>query len=213
MTLTKSIYKFILSGFAAIILSGCASTVPLSQESRKSIRSISISETVSLPDNMFYHGGGQTLGMLFGAVGGAVAGSASQRPADQIRTFMQASNINVDEMVRFAFTDELEKASVFEISDSKSVDAQIELEINMYGLIQVHGYSSRLRPIMAVRGKLIDNNGKVLWIGHGSTPAFTSNLPAHTLAEYSADPELLKKAFLDASRIVALELLSDLNKK
>lgn len=212
MTKRKSIFKLILLGFSAIIFAGCATTLPLSQEAKDSIRSVSISENISLPESMFYHGGGQTLGMLFGAVGGAVTGIATQRPAEQIKAFMKISDINVDDMIKNAFKDNLSQTSAFNILESGASDAHITIEINIYGLIQVHGYSSRLRPIMAIQGEMTDSNGKVLWIGNSSTPAFTSNLPAHTLNEYANNPELLKDAFVEASSLVTSSLIADMIK-
>jgi hypothetical protein len=76
---------------------------------------------------------------------------------------MQKGEVDVGRIVRDQFDAELRSAGVFSSVTSENSDAQVRLEVNVYGLAQPHGFSSQLKPTLGVTGKLLRPDGSVVW--------------------------------------------------
>lgn len=198
-----------LVGLIALVLtlSGCASTTPLTMESRNAIQVVAVIPEVEMPDQLVYHGGAQSIGLAFGLIGGVLGSVASAGPAERFAAFMEESEIYVDQIVYSEFIAEFDQAGLFTRKDSGSVDAEIRLEVQLYGLTQVHGLSSRLHPQIAVQSTMVDASGNVVWQEHHRVPPMGSGVPAYSAAEYTENPELLREAMHAAARLVSRGLI------
>ena len=83
------------------------------------------------------------------------------RSQEQLKIAMQKGEVDVGRIVREQFDAELRSAGVFSSVTSENSDAQVRLEVNVYGLAQPHGLSSQLKPTLGVTGKLLRADGSV----------------------------------------------------
>ena len=204
--------------FASLFLHGCA-TMSLTQENRVKIKMVNISNKITAPKNIIYVGSkdaGSALGTAIGGViGDAVSAGMSSNVESRIIEYQQKNNIDIKEIVKAEFIEEMASASVFDIksgSQSKS-DATVELEIYTYGLVGKTVFSTELRPQLGVRAKLVDAHGKVLWKNYGIVGQFSSNTSVHTLEEYFSKKNTLKNAYIEAAKLVSQMLVDELKPK
>ncbi len=82
-TVVRSGAPLILS--ALLTLGACASTPtqPLKDSDRAAIGTIEVSPDVKVAPDVYYFGPNAMPGMLFGAVGGAIAAASNKKPADE----------------------------------------------------------------------------------------------------------------------------------
>jgi hypothetical protein len=203
-------YVFLGLLTVTLALSGCAATTPLTMESRQAIRTVNVLPEVEMPDSMVYHGNAQSIGMAFGLIGSLLGFAASAGPAERFAIFMDESGIHVGQIVHAEFLDQLDQSGLFEQINSEATDAEIHLEVLMYGLMQVHGLSSRLHPQIALQTTMIDASGNVVWQKSHRVPPMGTGVPAHSAAEYVENPELLLAAMHEAAHLVVRGLLDDI---
>jgi hypothetical protein len=183
-----------------LALTGCVSPVALTKPDRESIRAVSVQKNVKVPDTVVYQGGAQAVGMAFGMVGGLIAGLAAQRSAEQFKAVMQEGRIDLGQIVRDQFEVELREAGIFPSVVPGGGDAEIELEIQSYGLF--HG-----RPALWVVGRLARPDGTVLWkLGESlMTPDYQG--ASYSLEEYQKNPQLLREGFTAGAKYISGKLV------
>jgi hypothetical protein len=192
------------------LLTGCASTVPLTKPVRESIRSVSINKEVKVADNMSYYGPGQGLGPLFGLIGYAIAEAVSRGPSAKLNAAMQEGQIDLAQIVREQFESELVRAGIFPAIVAEARDAEIRLEVREFGFAQPFDPLDRLKPILRVLGSLTRTDGTVLWKKDEHVTNRNEQTPDHTLEEYLQNSQITREAFTVAAKIVASGLVSDL---
>lgn len=192
----------------SLFLSGCASSVQMSKMDREATVTIKIIDEVTPPEVMYYYGPGQQALMLFGPIGGAIAGATAAKPAEQIAQFARDNNIIIERIVKEEFLNKLEDSGKFEISKNEIYDASLEIKIYMYGLTIPNGFSSELVPVLKVSASLINTAGKEIW--SNSDYVFGADHPPHPLEEIKNNPELLKEAWVAAAKKSIANVLSTL---
>ncbi len=194
------------------LLGGCASSLALTRPARESVRSVSVSREVKLPDDMYYAGPGQSAGMLFGPVGALIAAAAARGPKGQLKAAMQARQIDLGQIVREQFEAGLTAAGIFPSVVETGGDAEVRLEVCIFGFARPPGFSGGLKPMLGVTGYLARSDGTVLWKRYEYVTNLSDKTRAHSLEEYLRDPELIREAFEVASRLVAGDRLKDLRR-
>jgi hypothetical protein len=192
----------------ALSLSGCASSIQMSKMDRDATVSIKVVDEVTTPAAMYYYGPGQQALMLFGPIGGAVAGSTAAKPATQIAQFARDNNIIIEQIVKEEFITQLANSGKFKISNNKIADAKLEIKVFMYGLTIPNGFSSELVPVLKVSASLINTTGKTIW--SNSDYVFGADHPPHPLEEIKNNPGLLKEAWVAAAKKSIADVLSTL---
>ena len=105
-------------------------------------------------------------GMLFGAVGGAIAAASNKKPADELKTFAKENSISIAEIVRTQFIDQLAAKNQFRIVDGNA-DAVVKLDVYQYGISIPNGFSTRFVPVLFVRCQVIKPNDQVVSASSG----------------------------------------------
>lgn len=202
-------FHFFIVIFASLGIIGCATSDALRKEERASLKAVTLSENVHLPEEMVYIGNENMAGrVIFGAFGYLAAQDEMKKSSDYIKETMVKSDIDVGKIVFDKFSDKLKKANIFdEISSGCSDCPRFSLSIQVYGLAQIHGYSSQLKPMLNVEGVLTDPNKTVLWKKTSYVTNLSNKTPPNTLEEYLQEPELLRIAFSIASEIVTTDLI------
>lgn len=198
----RSVIFFLLS---VVLLSGCAKTIQMSQNDRERIKTVSVKEEITLPPHMYYFGHGQSLGLLFGLIGGAIAGSSALKTGDEIALFAKENGIHIERIVQEEFTNQLASSGKFGLSDQAGVDAELQMDIIVYGISIPHGFSKKFIPVLKVEAKLIDLLGTVVW--QDNDYVFGSHLPGFTLEEISENPEHLRESWEAAARQAAANVI------
>ncbi|WP_296055214.1 hypothetical protein [uncultured Amphritea sp.] len=191
-----------------LYLSGCASSIQMSKMDREAIGSIKVIDKVTTPEGMYYFGPGQQALILFGPLGGAVAGAIAAKPAEQIDQFARDNNIVIEQIVKEEFLTQLANSGKFKISNNEISDANLEIKIFMYGLTIPNGFSSELVPVLKVSASIINKADKIIWSNSGYI--FGDDYPSHPLEEIKNNPDLLKEAWGAVAKQSIAKVLSTL---
>lgn len=198
----------------AVLLSACASnpSTTMSAGDRAAIKTVKINPAVQLPEKMFYHGRGQSIAMVGGAIGGAIAAATAAGPSEQIVAKMSASKISVPDILKTEFKRATESTGLTVVDPAAASDAEITLQVNVYGLGQSNGFSS-LYPMMNVSAVMKKNDGSIAWQKTDyASPLNSDNKTGKEFDDYMGDPELLRNAMTTISSIVSKMLTDDLKK-
>lgn len=187
---------------------GCATQ--LSITNRESIRTVSINKNIKIPDEIYYYGLGHGVGgALSGLIGQAIADVAAQGTKAQIKTAMQEGHIDLAQIVREQFETELVAARIFPSIIPEGGDAEVRLEIGMFGFAQIFGdiLSNQMKPMLTINGSLVRTDGTIIWKKSSYVINATKQTPSHTLEEYLQNPQLMREAFTVAAKIASAELV------
>jgi len=209
--------KFPITIFIIIYLLsvfGCAPSITLKKDTILSNQSVSISKNISLPETMFYQGRNESILGAFGLVGAMAAESGRKKTSDVIKYVMNKSNIDMPQIVRGEFEQQLKNTNLFStIQPDGGNYPELKLSIRVYGFGQPQGLPSQLKPLLGVVGELVTPDGSVLWKKYDYVTNLNGKTPSHTLEEYFNDPELIREAFNTASQIVVSGLIDHMNTK
>ncbi len=199
-----------LAGLVSLI-TGCASSVPLTKQARSSIQSVHVNRDVPKPGDIFYQGPRESalLGTL-GLVGAAIASQTAKAPKAMLLAAMEQADIDLGRIARERFEEELTDSGAFASVIPEGGDAEFKLSVRIVGFGQPHGFSSQLKPMLGVTGSLVKADGSVLWERYAYVTNLNNQTPSHTLDEYLEHPELIREAFTVAARLVIGELVKDM---
>lgn len=147
-----------------------------------------------------------------GFVAGMKAGDlASMSTVEAIVYNMDAANIDLGEIVRKRFEEELMKTGRFKVvGEQETADAELQLTVNNWGFALTQGFSSVVYPTINVTG-LLKHGEERVWQRTEYITAFNSgNTFGFTPLRYRTEPELLRTALDGVSQIVDQYLVKDL---
>ena len=82
-----------------LIVSGCAATQQLSSEDRAKFRSATISGSVEKAPQVFLMApSGANIGLMFGAIGGALTGASVEESSNAFRAYLDKNSISVEKI-------------------------------------------------------------------------------------------------------------------
>jgi len=212
--LLKKTFRLVLPIFCAL-LAACTTVtnISLDQEARLKTQSVSVNESVPVPDTVFFFGMKQGLtGAIGGPLVGAVAKEAVFDDKTILKNILQTSDIRVGEILRSSFEAQLEQSNIFPKLVHNGAEAQFNISIANYGLFKKGAFDGALRAAIWGNVSLVNASGKILWQKAIKPEAFESRLPAYDLAYYQEHPEALRDSFKALSSIVATELINDLKR-
>jgi len=186
-----------------ILLAGCAATVKLDDSAKASIKSVSISEKVVVPEQAHFIGPGSAFGAL-----GAIAGSASDTP-QAIKSHLQKHNIDLGRIVREQFEQEAQQNSFLGSRLKPGGESRLEIEIRVFGLGQKRGLSNDYVPMLGYNVKLFDGTNRLVMEKYDYVTAFTEGIPTYQFEEYFKSDTAFRTAFTQSARIIARNLLKD----
>lgn len=196
---------------ASVLLTGCASTQSLSEQDKKRIEVVTVNSKVERPKDMYYFGPGASIGLLFGAVGGAIAGASNIAPGNQMLAFAERNGVHIEDIVLQEFDAELRESGKLKISDSVGANgATINLSVLQFGFSVPNGFSSKLVPVVAFKGEMVDAGGKVIWSAKDSVMPLGNPVegePADVLRE---NPKDIEAAWRAAVRHIARNMVKEL---
>lgn len=192
--------------YVCFFLSACVSTITMTPEEAKSIKTIEVSQKVIPAKRMCYLDQKQ---LWASACIGLLACAIPHYDEDQIKETALKEKIQITEIVRNEFINQLKQNTRFKIANKEYSDAVLYLEVRVYGFIAASGLTSKLKPVLMVVGRLINHDGKVLWQDSESIRAF-ENLPDFEASELLQDPHNLFVAWNAAAQVVSKKLVKSL---
>lgn len=192
--------------YFCFFLSACVSTITMTPEQAKSIKTIAVSEKVIPAKRMCYLDQKQ---IWASACLGLLACALPHYDEDQIKETALKEKIQITEIVRNEFIHQLKRDTRFKLVNKKYCDAMLYLEVRGYGFIISSSFTSKLKPVLMVVGRLINHEGKVLWQDSENIRSF-ENLPDFEASELLQDPHNLFIAWNTAAKVVSKKLVKSL---
>lgn len=190
-----------------------AKTVKAKPEVIAAIKTVRISDTVTMAGDMFYQGRAETFAMSAAiAEGDGRPPEAKPRePKAQVIETMKSGQVDLRSITREQFAKELQKAGRMNVVQDGDADATVSLNLEMYGLGQRSGFSPILYPVLRVEATMTRKDGTVVWQNSDYiTPQNKENNLGHKEEEYAAQPELLRETWVNIAGIVSRVVLKTL---
>jgi hypothetical protein len=193
----------------AILVAGCAATQTVSDPNRKQVSSVTISGSVAKPPSMFYLGPGGASGLMFGAIGGALAAQSIEDSRKTFQEHVDKNGISIEKIVLEEVSTAIRQSGKFRLADSpQNGGAVISVSIFQYGFSIPNGFSSRLVPIVGVRCEMKDASGRVLWSSQERTHPLGNPVEPIDPEVIRNDPKVLESSWRAAAKYVAAAIVN-----
>lgn len=200
------IFNSLIAMYIGFFLAGCVSTIQMTPGEANSIKTIEVSQKVIPAKRMYYLDQKQIWAR---ACIGVLSCAIPCYDEQQIKEAALKEKIQITEIVRNEFINQLKQTARFKIANKDYSDAILYLEIRIYGLTIPTGFTNKLKPVLMVVGRLINHDGKVLWQDSESIRSF-KNLPDFEASELLQDPHNLFVAWNAAAKVVSKKLVKSL---
>ena len=203
--------KPLLALSCAVFLSSCAmvSHVPMSQENKKNIHSVYVNPSIKKPKEMYNFASGAEFGVAFGAVGGLIAGAASEKQGTSIQAVAEKNRIDIRNIVYNQWREQLAEKSRLKVVSSPDAP-ELTADIVMYGFSIPHGFSSDYVPVLAINAKLT-NHHQVIWQDSGRVHPMSSGMPRYKLKEIMQDPKKMQMMWNKAAETIIQGMVKDMD--
>jgi len=189
------------------LLAGCASVQPISDANRKKVASVSIHPDVAKPPQMYYLGPGGSVGLMFGAIGGALAAGSIEESRKSFQTYVEKHGISIEKIVREEVEAAVRKSGKMPLAEQPQPGgAQLIVSIQQYGFSIPNGFSSVLVPILYLRCELKDGSGALLWSASDRLMPLGNPVEGLPPEKLQNDPAAMEGAWRAAARYLAAEL-------
>lgn len=200
-------YVLILS----VLLTGCASTQKLSEQDKKRIEVVKLNAKVERPKDMYYFGPGASIGLLFGAVGGAIAGASNIAPGNEMLSFAEQNGVRIEEIVSQEFEGALRESGKLKIVDMAGDNgATINLSVMQFGFSVPNGFSSKLVPVISFKSEMVDATGNVIWSASDSVLPLGNPVEGAPADALRSNAKAIEAAWRAAVKHIARNMLSEL---
>lgn len=203
--------KFIAMGALPIFLFGCASTPtqPMANSDKSNVKAVTLSKNVPVPAAMSYLGPGGSTGLVFGAIGGALAAPGIEKERASFQEQAVLSGKSIDAIVYEEALTQIRQSGKFPLRDaSEPGSATIYVSVLNYGFSIPNGFSSRLVPILEVRFELRDASGRVLWSAADRTMPLGNPVEAIDADEIKKNAVAREAAWRGAAKALAVKLVA-----
>ena len=190
------------------VLAGCAQVQPISDANRKKITSVAIHPEVAKPPTIFYLGPGGSAGLMFGALGGALAAGSIEDSRKSFQAYVDKHGISIEKIVREEVEAAARKSGRMPLVDKAAPESSsLIVTIQQYGFSIPNGFSSRLVPILYIRCELKDSGGVLVWSASDRTMPLGNPVEAVEPEKIQNDPAAMEGAWRAAARHLAAELM------
>jgi hypothetical protein len=200
--------RLLLALVAAFLLTGCGTTSLVSDPARSKISAVSINGLVTKPPQMFYLGPGDGGGLMFGAIGGALAAGPIEKSRVSFQGFIEQNNISIERIVQQEVEAAIRASGKLAIQPpDKAGQGRLGITIIQYGFGVPHLLSSYVVPIVGIQCDLTDASGKVVW--SASERLLTLGNPVEPIKPEAMrdDPKLIEAKWRAAVKYLADNLM------
>lgn len=183
-----------------VFLSGCASTEKVALNKDIRISSISVSENVIVPKDIYYVGEGAAFGLI--------GGLANVSPAKAFQEFTIKNHIDIKKIVRNTFIKTLEQAGKYPYSENAKF--QIDLTVKVYGVSKKSMFSDDYLPVLLIQAKMTDGTKNTIWKNGYYIQPLGNPIAPVSMKRINENPELLKKLWTDAAAAASKKIIEPL---
>jgi len=206
---TLSSMKLGLLALVVAILSGCAASQKMSAEDRGKVTSARFGQ-VETGQLFLMAPSGANIGMMFGAVGGAITGSKMEDNQKIFAAFLEKNGISIEKIVREEVEAALRASGKLAMSDSASA-ATLKINVIQYGYGVPHLLSKNVVPVMYLKCDLVDSTDRVMWSANDRLlPSVASKIDATSWEEMRDDPKKIEEGWRKAAQIIAKNIVDEL---
>lgn len=195
----------------SVLLTGCASTQKMTEQDKKRIEVVKLNTKVERPKDMYYFGPGASVGLLFGAVGGAIAGAANIAPGNAMLSFAEQNGVLIEEIVSQEFEGALRESGKLKIVDMPGdKGATINLSVIQFGFSVPNGFSSKLVPVVSFKSEMVDAGGNVIWSARDGVLPLGNPVEGEPADALRSNAKAIEAAWRAAVKHIARNMINDL---
>lgn len=195
----------------SVLLTGCASTQKMTEQDKKRIEVVKLNTKVERPKDMYYFGPGASVGLLFGAVGGAIAGAANIAPGNAMLSFAEQNGVRIEEIVSQEFEGALRESGKLKIVDMPGdKGATINLSVIQFGFSVPNGFSSKLVPVVSFKSEMVDAGGNVIWSARDGVLPLGNPVEGEPADALRSNAKAIEAAWRAAVKHIARNMINDL---
>jgi hypothetical protein len=195
----------------SVLLTGCASTQKMSEQDKKRIEVVKLNTKVERPKDMYYFGPGASIGLLFGAVGGAIAGASNVAPGSEMLSFAEQNGVRIEEIVAQEFEGALRQSGKLKIVDmAGDSGATINLSVIQFGFSVPNGFSSKLVPVVSFKSEMVDAGGNVIWSARDSVLPLGNPVEGEPADALRSNAKAIDAAWRAAVKHIARSMVDEL---
>jgi hypothetical protein len=193
---------------AVLMLGGCAAQQKMSDADRAKFKTAQVGEVKK--GQAYILAPGKSLGLMFGAVGGAATGGAVESDTKIFDDFLAKHGIQVEKIAREELEAALRESGKLQIvAPGEAGAAVLSIEVAQYGFGVPTLVSSTVVPVIYVKAQLADGAGKPLWAdGERLLPSIANPIANTTWEALQKDPKLCEAKLREAARIVSKKLVA-----
>jgi hypothetical protein len=195
----------------SVLLTGCASTQKMSEQDKKRIEVVKLNTKVERPKDMYYFGPGASIGLLFGAAGGAIAGASNIGPGNEMLSFAEQNGVRIEEIVSQEFEGVLRQSGKLKIVDMVGDNgATINLSVIQFGFSVPNGFSSKLVPVVSFKSEMVDAGGNVIWSARDSVLPLGNPVEGEPADALRSNAKAIDAAWRAAVKHIARSMVDEL---
>jgi hypothetical protein len=155
---------------------------------------------------------GANLGLMFGAVGGAVTGAAMHDSQTAFEAYLAKHSISVERIVREELEAALRASGKLAIAGPADAAAPVvKISVPQYGFGVTHLLASKVVPVLWIKADMVDSSGKLLWSANDRMlPSIASPIEPTTWEELRDNPKEIEAQWRKASRHLAKKIVDEL---
>ena len=195
-----------------LLVCGCATSQRMSNDDKAKIKSVQINESVEKGQVFLLAPGGASVGLMFGAVGGAASAGSIVDAQTAFTDYLSKNSISIEKIVREEILNAVRSSGKLAIASATETTApSIKIAVPQYGFGVTHLLSSNVVPVLYIKCEMLDNSGKVIWSASDRIlPSIASPMDAIAWTQLTNDPKQIEAQLKKASKFLAEKLIKEL---
>lgn len=193
------------------IAAGCAASQQMSSEDRAKVKSAKMGN-VEKQQLFLMAPSSANIGLMFGAIGGAVTGATMEDNQQAFAQFLVKNNISIETIVREEMEAALRASGKLALVGADDAAAPaVKVTVIQYGFGVPHLLSSNVVPVMYLKADLVDGSGRQLWSANDRMlPSIANKVPPTTWEEMRDNPRKIEEEWRKLAQILAKNIVNDL---
>lgn len=197
-----------------LLLTACGGlpTVNLSSTDRALLKTVSIKPEMTMPAEIMFQGRAQAAGAAFGVLGALATQGMANEPKEQIPRVMKNNNIDLPTILRAEMQKAIQSPSLRVVAPGTRADAELSLQVTLYGYAQKNGLSNTVYPTINVSATMKSPDGRTIWQQNDYITALNGeNNVGYEYEQFLEKPERLRETMTKVSAMVSRLLAANLN--
>lgn len=192
----------------AVLVTGCSKTTEVTPQNQAKFRKTYINPEVKLANHLRYLKPDPSI-LIGGMLGAAVVDGNALRAGKKFEAQLVKDNQSIEKLVFTAFKTQMAKAPTVKFTSKERADVVVNLEVVSYGFVNPMGMAGKMRPVMEVEAKAIDQStNTVIWEKTVSyKPLASSGTPVYAWTELEHNSKLVAESLQQLSNRAAIQLV------